>query len=187
VVYFFQGIATGLIKIGWTEDDGRKRLRVCQSHSPDQVVPLAMIPDAHDDAPYHYQFRNSWDHGEWFRPTPDLMEFIATLSSLQLEQREVRNNHIRTERPPRPLRERNLTKVAQKKLAAPKSKKTEREQFADFVLVNARAAKAGSGTQSKFLKMYAQVRGWTSGQDVPTIQERIESEAAGEQGTEYAN
>jgi T5orf172 domain len=78
MIYFVQGQATGLIKIGMTHNM-RKRLRAIQAHSPDVLTILAIIPDEYDDGRYHFDFRESWSHGEWFEPTAELISFIASL------------------------------------------------------------------------------------------------------------
>jgi hypothetical protein len=76
MVYFFQGIETGYIKIG-NADDVRRRLQ--ELTSPDILICLAVIKEAYNDAHYHQRFRHLWSHGEWFRPGEDLLKFITKL------------------------------------------------------------------------------------------------------------
>lgn len=82
-VYFIQGVSGGCIKIGFTMYDPRKRMADLQTGSP---VVLRIIHTF--DAPQygerwaHERFSSSHSHGEWFRPTADLLDFIAQKGSL---------------------------------------------------------------------------------------------------------
>jgi hypothetical protein len=135
---------TKRIKIGQTTNL-TKRLRALQTGSPDQLKVLATIPDEAFDAPYHLKFRESWaGHGEWFHPTPELMEFIQTL--LPSTATRIIGNH---------------TIEAQQQVT--------REWLAERVLAGVRAAKPGSSTQLAFMKQYARLRGWKSWRDVPAL------------------
>lgn len=77
-VYFLQGVSGGCIKIGFTMYDPRKRMADLQTGSP---VVLRIIHTF--DAPRygerwaHERFASSHSHLEWFRPTADLLDFIA--------------------------------------------------------------------------------------------------------------
>ena len=67
-----------MIKIGQTGNLPR-RLKSLQAASPDSLTVLAVIPED-EDYTYHYRFSQDCVHGEWFRPSRDLMAFIATIS-----------------------------------------------------------------------------------------------------------
>jgi len=78
VVYFIVGAKTGLVKIGKAVN---VPIRLCavQAASPDRLTVLKVLVKAPNDCPYQKQFAASWSHSEWFNPTPDLLEFIATI------------------------------------------------------------------------------------------------------------
>ncbi len=75
-VYFIQGENTGLIKIG-KADDILNRMAGHQLGSPDVLLLrwFYRAPASHERW-LHRFFHASRVHGEWFRPTPDLVEYI---------------------------------------------------------------------------------------------------------------
>jgi hypothetical protein len=77
-VYFIQQGDTGPIKIG-TSRDVKKRLSALQASSP---VPLRLLRTIHGERSreqnLHGQFKHLRMTGEWFRPEPDLLDYIAT-------------------------------------------------------------------------------------------------------------
>ena len=103
IVYFMQGQLTGLIKIGHTTRSSLVlRITQCQTGSPD-ILRLIGIVDYPDSIEYNelyiQQLFNSFRvQGEWFRPNPELIDFIkrfyitqnclAFLSLKQLERLE---------------------------------------------------------------------------------------------------
>jgi T5orf172 domain len=81
VLYFIQGTISKNIKIGITGSETvLERMR--QLNSSDLLVCLK-TQECKDDAAteyeYHERFKASRLHSEWFKPTPDLVEFIASL------------------------------------------------------------------------------------------------------------
>jgi hypothetical protein len=78
MVYFIQGETTRLVKIG-KADDIVHRLRTLQSGSPDNLTVLAVLLGEENDKVYFPNFASSHHHGEWFSPTPDLLEFIGNV------------------------------------------------------------------------------------------------------------
>src|SRR4051794_40462184 len=76
MIYFIQA-ETGLIKIGFTDGNPAKRLAQLQVGSPVSLKLLKTTPgSAYDEAALHWRFREGRSHGEWFQPTPQLLEFI---------------------------------------------------------------------------------------------------------------
>lgn len=78
-VYFIQAETLGLIKIGCAVDPS-DRLYTLQCGSPDQLKLLAVIrdPNAYDrEKGLHHHFRAHQSHGEWFRPAPEVLAYIA--------------------------------------------------------------------------------------------------------------
>lgn len=76
-VYFVQGQLTGLIKIGFTEQDVNSRISSMQTGSPDRLKLLGMLPGSRvAEVKLHRRFAEDRDHGEWFRPSEALLEFI---------------------------------------------------------------------------------------------------------------
>lgn len=88
-VYFLQGVSGGCIKIGFTMYDPRKRMADLQTGSP---VVLRIIHTF--DAPRsgerwaHERFSGSHSHLEWFRPTADLLDFIAQGGTLGVQKQQ---------------------------------------------------------------------------------------------------
>lgn len=79
-VYFIQGDGGGLIKIG-VSSDVEARLRQHQAGCPVILRRIGLIVDANalEEARLHERFAHLREHGEWFRPEPDLLAFIADL------------------------------------------------------------------------------------------------------------
>ena len=75
--YFVQGALTGLVKIGKTQTMGRRFLAI-QSVSPDIVCLLKVVSEDRE-AEYHKRFAHLRQHGEWFTPAPELLDFINEL------------------------------------------------------------------------------------------------------------
>jgi len=77
-VYFVQAIDGGPVKIGVTADV-TSRLAGLQVGSPQELCILAVIPAVGRacEVELHDRFAESRLHGEWFRPTEDLMTLIA--------------------------------------------------------------------------------------------------------------
>jgi hypothetical protein len=81
LVYFVEGSAGGLIKIGFTRFRMADRLRQLQVGSP---VPLRVRATV--EAPMsverwlHATFLDDRSHGEWFRPSDRLMDFLTSAS-----------------------------------------------------------------------------------------------------------
>jgi len=76
--YFFQGEATGLIKIGRTMGTAEKRLAEVQPHSPDKLVILKVV-NRDIEQLCHDTFREHRAHNEWFKPSPELILFIEQI------------------------------------------------------------------------------------------------------------
>lgn len=76
--YFIQGKLTGLIKIGKTSRGVKERRGLLQIGSPDKLHILKFIKGDREEV-YHEKFAHLREHGEWFRPAPELLEFIEGL------------------------------------------------------------------------------------------------------------
>lgn len=80
MVYFVQSDTDGPIKIGFTRNV-EERLWYLRRHHPLPLRLLALIEGAHaDEQRLHRRFDSDRLRGEWFRPSDDLLCFIATLS-----------------------------------------------------------------------------------------------------------
>lgn len=77
MTYFIQGRTTGLIKIGKT-DNLCERLATLQIGSPDMLYVVKTL-SGNVEKPYHKRFAHLRQHGEWFSPAPELLEFIKKL------------------------------------------------------------------------------------------------------------
>lgn len=80
VVYFAQCGVGGPIKIGRTCDIAR-RLAELQTASPHPLTLLAATRGATRlERIFHEEFRHARIHGEWFKPSADLLAFIAEIA-----------------------------------------------------------------------------------------------------------
>jgi hypothetical protein len=78
VIYFMQGGKRGLIKIGFTAGPVSARRRSLQCASPVRLNVLLTLPgDEPEEKALHARFAHLRRHGEWFRPGPDLLAFVA--------------------------------------------------------------------------------------------------------------
>lgn len=79
-VYFVEAETSRLIKIGVARDM-TERLRGLQTGSPDKLRVIALIRTADPERleqVLHLEFRDTRQHGEWFKPSPELVALIAT-------------------------------------------------------------------------------------------------------------
>jgi len=78
VIYFIQDVSVLNIKIGHTAaSDASRRLSELQTGSPSGLVLLATTAGGPErERQLHAQFAAARVHGEWFRPVPDLIQFI---------------------------------------------------------------------------------------------------------------
>lgn len=78
-VYFVQGETTELIKIGITSQDINLRIMDMQCGSPDRLTLLGImcVKSRVVEKVLHKHFASTRVHGEWFRPSPELLEYIA--------------------------------------------------------------------------------------------------------------
>jgi len=84
MVYFIQGEQTKLIKIG-RAGDILVRLQQLQCGSPDRLMVLAVAVDAYSDTSYHIQFAAARVHGEWFKPSAEVMAFIEDIPASKFD------------------------------------------------------------------------------------------------------
>jgi hypothetical protein len=85
VIYFTQDLERHHIKIGFTAgDDAEVRRQALQTGNPSQLVVLfTMDGTRQDETNLHERFSASRECGEWFRPTPDLLQFIIREADLR--------------------------------------------------------------------------------------------------------
>jgi len=75
-VYFIQDTGTGHIKIGWSKGV-EDRLRTLQQANPSELLLLRSVNGGRkEEAGFHRKFQRLRVRGEWFRPTPELLDFI---------------------------------------------------------------------------------------------------------------
>lgn len=79
VVYFLQAEYTRLIKVGTCHKDRLgQRVDELRRMSPVALEFLASVQGGQPlEAEFHRRFQDARQHGEWFRPVPDLLIFIA--------------------------------------------------------------------------------------------------------------
>lgn len=79
MVYFVGG-DDGPVKIGWTQQPIKERLKCLQSGSPVKLHVLALQPAPRSkELLYHRQFAASRIHGEWFERSPEIVSLIEAL------------------------------------------------------------------------------------------------------------
>ena len=82
-VYFIGG--GDLIKIGFT-NDLKRRLKTLRATSPVPLKVLCVIRGGKlRETAFHETFAHLRAHGEWFRPAPELLAYIAILKARPLE------------------------------------------------------------------------------------------------------
>ncbi len=76
-VYFVQAASGGPIKIG-ISNDPLGRLAQLQTGHPGALVILAVVPGGRQlELDLHKKFAKHRIHGEWFSPTPELLEIVG--------------------------------------------------------------------------------------------------------------
>ena len=80
MIYFIQAEGIGHIKIGFTDkDDAALRLAELQTGSSATLRLLGVSPgDVLAEKNLHRRFAAARVHGEWFRPVPELLQFISS-------------------------------------------------------------------------------------------------------------
>jgi plasmid maintenance system killer protein len=82
-IYFIKSDETKEIKIGYTSGEVEKRLKTLQTGHPHKLQVLATMPGSRDEEKtLHEKFASIRLNGEWFKPHPDLLDFIATVKKL---------------------------------------------------------------------------------------------------------
>jgi len=82
-VYFLQGAKTKLVKIGFSRfPQHRARLHQCGSPDLLKLVGL-MVADRLAEGQIHRIFAKDRLHGEWFKPSPELLSFVKEKCSLE--------------------------------------------------------------------------------------------------------
>lgn len=77
-VYFIQAVTGGLVKIG-VATDPVARLAEIQRMCPVPLRILGVLPGVGQarESSLHRTFASDRQHGEWFRPSPELMRIVA--------------------------------------------------------------------------------------------------------------
>lgn len=87
VIYFVQDQSVHHIKIGFTDGDPEGRLKALQTGSPTGLVLLLTIPgDRTKERELHERFAAARVHGEWFKPTPELLAFMLEQARFYSEE-----------------------------------------------------------------------------------------------------
>lgn len=89
-VYFAQEQSPeGYVKIGYTSIAPEDRVPRMQQGNPRRIVLLgSMLGNRRQERVLHEQFAEHHVAGEWFKPAPDLMAFIAAAIQIGLEQED---------------------------------------------------------------------------------------------------
>jgi len=94
-VYFFQSTNSKAIKIGKTFDLESRQRRVENSHGYEvKLLKAIRVPDESHERAIHKKFKKIRLKGEWFKCTPELMEYIENLPNhLQIQEQELRSQN----------------------------------------------------------------------------------------------
>jgi hypothetical protein len=96
-VYFVQAPGGGPVKIGFTTDHPKRRLKQLQSCSPVELTLRAMLRGtSKDKLALHKRFAANRLHSEWFAPHPDMPSICCDGEVTQPLPQEV-------EKPPKSL------------------------------------------------------------------------------------
>jgi hypothetical protein len=79
VIYFIQDSIQKFVKIGKTRLDLKVRMSAMQTGNPNPLICLRVIESEDNDVVYHKLFEKHRHSREWFRPEPELMQFIESL------------------------------------------------------------------------------------------------------------
>jgi hypothetical protein len=81
MIYAMQD-AEGMVKIGFTARPVRQRRGQVQAARRSKVVVLGVAPGGRaDEAEMHRRFAHLRADGEWFRPEPELLEWVRALGA----------------------------------------------------------------------------------------------------------
>jgi hypothetical protein len=79
LVYFIAAESVRRVKIGHTREGIQSRLQCCRTHSPVPVTLLGYgVGSRREERRLHRKFRSLHTHGEWFKLTEKLREFIVS-------------------------------------------------------------------------------------------------------------
>lgn len=77
-VYFISAVGTGLVKIG-SSKSVKVRLRMLQYGCPVPLIPMLILNCRRGaEFVFHKVFEGRREHGEWFRPDDQMLDFIAS-------------------------------------------------------------------------------------------------------------
>lgn len=79
--YVIQSPATGDLKIGKTSCGAMSRLRGLQTSSPDPLKLIVELP-GDQESDLHRRFADYRKSGEWFKPSPEIMDWLIRLPEL---------------------------------------------------------------------------------------------------------
>jgi hypothetical protein len=78
VIYFIEAVGTAMIKIGHTNQTPAARLQTLQVGCPVRLLGLGlMVGDREDEVVIHRRFASLKMHGEWFRDSSKIRNFIV--------------------------------------------------------------------------------------------------------------
>ena len=84
-IYFVRSGLDGPIKIGFTRKEPYYRIRELQTAHPEKLFLLATaVGTVADEKMFHKRFLPYQLHGEWFRPAPELINYIYPLPDIEI-------------------------------------------------------------------------------------------------------
>lgn len=77
MIYFIRAVGLRLVKIGYTHSHPIRRLENLRTGSPVRLIGMAlMVGDKSTESAIHNKFDRDRSHGEWFRLSVELKDFI---------------------------------------------------------------------------------------------------------------
>jgi putative transcriptional regulator len=90
-VYFARAGRDGPIKVGWTSGDLKRRIAILQTGTPDRLeVVASMAGSTETERLVHAAHGPARRVGEWFNPTPALLELVDRITSAAAKSGEQR-------------------------------------------------------------------------------------------------
>ena len=96
MIYFIQEGRNGAIKIGYSNDNVKKRLEVMQSATSKPLHLIGTIEGTMEqEKALHSIFNPYIIRGEWFEPHPKLISYLLNLSGFSLKEEALNINVIK--------------------------------------------------------------------------------------------
>ena len=77
MIYFIQAGRKGPVKIGYTKNNIRDRLKNLQAATAEKLHLIGVLPgEVRNEKELHVKFKDLNIHGEWYKPETELIQYI---------------------------------------------------------------------------------------------------------------